>query len=430
MLEHRTVNSSHNLQGDIQVPGDKSISHRALILGALANGQTNLQGFLPSKDCLNTLNALRSLGVSLVQLESCQVQIQGVGIHGLKPSAVSIDCGNSGTTMRLLAGVLAGQTFATTLSGDQSLSSRPMDRIITPLREMGATISGFPPLSIGPSGLLRGIEYAPPVASAQVKSCVILAGLYADQPTIIKENIRTRDHTERLLPVFGAGLTVNDHTIILDPSKKLHAATIEIPGDFSSAAFFIAGASMTPGSHLLVRNVGVNPTRTGLLSILTAMGADITLHPRPAMNNEPVADIEVRGTQLQGIAVPHQWVVSAIDEFPMIFVAAATAVGDTLIHGIGELRTKETDRIAMMAQGLQTLGVPLAVLPDGIMIQGIEAFEGGEIECGGDHRIAMAFAMASLKANDHIVIKNCENIATSFPNFWELAAECGLLIGE
>jgi len=416
------------LQGEITVPGDKSVSHRALILGALAQGQTTLSGFLPSEDCYKTLKALMALGVLIKQTSPSQISIQGVSLDGLQAPLSAIDCGNSGTTLRLLAGVLAAQPFASTLLGDSSLSSRPMDRIITPLQKMGAILEGFPPLSIFPASVpLEGITYTLPVASAQVKSCLLLAGLYAKTPTAIIENTATRDHTERLLQTFGASLAQENNKIVLTPGATLYGQPIDIPGDFSSAAFFIAAASMTPGSHLVVRGVGVNPLRTGILSVLRAMGGSIMIHPCASLQGEPVADIEVWGANLRGITIPPELVVSSIDEFPIIFIVAAGATGETHIRGIQELRTKETDRIAVMAAGLRALGIMLEEYPDGITIQGAPHFGGGQVQSEGDHRVAMAFAMAGLRAKAPVMIKECDNIATSFPNFWALAARCGLV---
>ncbi len=335
--------------------------------------------------------------------------------------------------MRLLAGVLAAQPFNSQLIGDESLSRRPMDRIVNPLQKMGAQITEGPPLSIQPLRTpLNGIEYTLPVASAQVKSCLLLAGLYATSPTVLVENVLTRDHTERMLTAFGAKLTMSHHRISLAPGGVLHGQAITIPGDISSAAFFIAGASFTPDSHIILRQVGVNPRRMGMIRILEQMGANIQIHSLPPQSGEPMADIEVKGPtagmRLQGIYIQQEWVASAIDEFPMIFVVAAMAKGETIIRGIQELRFKETDRIAVMARGLKTLGVPLAILPDGIIIRGSPQLEGGKIDCEGDHRVAMAFAMAGLKAKSPIILSDAENIVTSFPQFALLANKLGLTI--
>lgn len=426
------VNPSEKLHGEWVVPGDKSISHRALLFGAIAQGHTEIDGFLFGEDCLATLRALQELGVSFTTRAE-KITVEGNGLYGLKVPFQSLDCGNSGTTMRLLAGLLAPQSFSSQLTGDQSLSKRPMKRIVAPLRKMGALITGqedyieiTAPLLIEGGQKLQGIDYVLPIASAQIKSCLLLAGLYASSPITLTEKVKTRDHTERLLAAFGAKLSVKDNTITLSPSA-LYAQNVSVPGDLSSAAFFIAGASMTKGSHILLRHVGVNPTRMGIIHILKAMGADITLHDVRLQSAEPVADIEVKGADLKGITLPNEWVTSAMDEFPIIFVVASLAHGETRIEGIKELRFKETDRISTMAQGLRTLGVALEESHDGIVIQGGE-IKGGVVSSEGDHRVAMAFAMASLKAKDPIHIKDCENINTSFPGFVDFANQCGLTI--
>lgn len=422
---------SGTLQGEVSIPGDKSISHRALILGALAKGSSTIHGFLFGEDCLATLKALQQLGVTITQHNDL-LQIEGQGLHAFRAPSSPLDCGNSGTTMRLLAGILSAQPFSSTLIGDRSLMKRPMARIVMPLQTMGANIQGqvenqqiLPPLTINPCQGLHGINYEMPVASAQVKSCILLAGLYAKGETVIVEKEASRDHTERMLAYFGASITRNNHTITLDPIKKLIGKTISIPGDMSSAAFFIAGASMTEGAHVLLKGIGINETRMGICHILRAMGAKIVFHNERLMGNEPVADIEVKGTTLQGIAVPKAWVVSAIDEFPVLFVVAANAVGETRFEGLDELRHKETDRIAAMARGLQKLGVALAILPDGIIIRGSK-IRGGFVESEGDHRIAMAFAIASMKADTPITIRDTASIATSFPSFCHIANQLGL----
>lgn len=421
------------LRGEATVPGDKSISHRAIILGAIAQGQTTIRGFLEGKDCLATLRAMQSLGVVFTQPEPEMVIVQGVGLKGLQPSTDTLDCENSGTTMRLLTGLLAAQPFKSTLKGDHSLQRRPMERILIPLKLMGADIHGqqcdgktVAPLTIS-GAPLKGIHYALPMASAQVKSCLLLAGLYAKDDTVLIENVATRDHTERMLQAFGATLSLKHHSITLHPGKTLNGQEVTVPGDISSAAFFIAGASFTPNAHILLRNVGINPRRTGIISILRLMGADITILNQREWGGEPVGDIEVRGRSLKGITLPVEWVASAIDEFPVIFIAAAMAQGETIIRGIQELRFKETDRIAVMAKGLKTLGIPVVILPDGIMIRGAPV-QGGVVHSEGDHRVAMAFAIAALMAKDTIIIQDAENIATSFPTFTDLANYFGLSI--
>jgi len=425
------VEPGGTLRGETAIPGDKSISHRALILGSLAKGISVIEGFLQSEDCLATLKALQNVGVNITQHDH-SLQIQGQGLHAFTPPTMAIDCGNSGTSMRLLAGMLSAQPFKSTLVGDQSLSGRDMTRIVKPLQLMGAIITGrqnekhtFAPLAIEPCQGLTAIHYDMPVASAQVKSCLLLAGLYAKGEMMIIEKERSRDHTERMLQYLGGALTTNNNRLYLDPGRLLMGKEITIPGDMSSAAFFIAGASMTLGAHILLKGISVNPTRMGLCHILRAMGANIMLHNERLKGNEPVADIEVKGTSLKGIEVPKEWVVSAIDEFPVLFVVAAAAIGETRFEGLGELRHKETDRMMMMANGLQKLGVPLAILPDGIIIRGSK-MAGGIVDSGGDHRVAMAFAIAALKASLPITILNAQNIATSFPSFCKIAHFLGL----
>lgn len=430
-----TVEPGGTLQGETVIPGDKSISHRALILSSLAKGTSVIEGFLQSADCLATLKVLRQIGVNITQRDD-YLQIDGQGLHAFTPPRSDLDCGNSGTSMRLLAGMLSAQSFKSCLIGDQSLSGRDMSRIVIPLQSMRAKIAGrhigtktVAPLLIEPSRGLKGIHYQTPIASAQVKSCLLLAGLYAAGETVIMEKEASRDHTERMLCYLGGNLITKKNVITLDPSSELIAKVITIPGDISSAAFFIAGASMTIGAHIRLTGVGVNATRMGLCHILRAMGAKITLHNERLVGNEPVADIEVKGAPLKGITVPTDWVVSAIDEFPVLFVVAAAASGETHFSGLGELRHKETDRIAMMAVGLQKLGISLAILPDGIIIRGSK-ITGGIVDSGGDHRVAMAFAIAALKAIEPITILNAEHIATSFPSFCHIARFLGLRLTE
>jgi 3-phosphoshikimate 1-carboxyvinyltransferase len=430
-----TVEPGGTLQGETAIPGDKSISHRAIILGSLAKGLSRIEGFLQSEDCVATLKALQHLGVSVSQINT-SLEIDGQGLHAFTLPDQPLDCGNSGTSMRLLAGMLSAQPFKSTLIGDESLSLRDMTRIVKPLQSMGATISArqigikaVAPLLIEPCNGLQGIHYELPVASAQVKSCLLLAGLYANNETVIVEKEASRDHTERMMRYLGGNLTTKNNRITLDPSRALMGKSITIPGDMSSAAFFIAGASMTKGAHILLTGVGVNPTRMGLCHILRAMGADIIFHHERFMGNEAVADIEVKGADLKGIEVPTEWVVSAIDEFPVLFIVATAATGETHFKGLGELRHKETDRIATMANGLQKVGIPLAILSDGIIIRGSK-ITGGIVDSGGDHRVAMAFAMAALKASEPITILNTEHIATSFPSFCNIANILGLKLTE
>lgn len=425
------VEPGGTLRGEVSIPGDKSISHRALILSSLAQGESSIEGFLFGEDCLATLKALTQLGIHFQQQDN-RITVEGHGLQSFSVPTEALDCQNSGTSMRLLAGLLSAQPFSTTLIGDRSLMKRPMARIITPLQKMGANIQGhvenqqiLPPLQIDPCQGLQGMDYEMPIASAQVKSCILLAGLYAEGQTVIVEKEASRDHTERMLAYLGAAITQQNQIITLNPAKKLTGRAISIPGDISSAAFFIAGASMTEGAHVLLKGVGINPTRLGICHILRAMGAKIDFHHERVMGNEPVADIEITGGTLHGITVPKEWVVSAIDEFPVLFVVAACAIGETRFEGLQELRHKETDRIAAMANGLQKLGVALAILPDGIIIRGSK-IEGGIVDSEGDHRVAMAFAIASMKARAPITIRDTASIATSFPSFCHLANQLGL----
>ncbi|MDX1589817.1 MAG: bifunctional prephenate dehydrogenase/3-phosphoshikimate 1-carboxyvinyltransferase [Oleiphilaceae bacterium] len=421
------------VQGDIRVPGDKSMSHRSIMLGALAEGTTEVEGFLEGEDSLATVQAFRDMGVTIEGPERGYVRIHGVGLHGLKPPRGPLYLGNSGTAMRLFAGLLAAQPFDSELTGDASLSRRPMERVAAPLRAMGATIDtqqgGCPPLVIHGGQALKGIDYVLPVASAQVKSCLLLAGLYASGETVITEPAPTRDHTERMLNGFGYPVHREGPRARLTGGGRLTAGPIDVPADISSAAFFLVAASITPGADLWLRHVGINPTRTGIINILRLMGADIELHNEREAGGEPVADLRVRHAPLKGIAIPEDQVPLAIDEFPVLFIAAANAHGETVLTGAEELRVKESDRIQVMADGLATLGVSHTVTPDGIRITG-GAYGGGTVDSHGDHRIAMAFAVASLKAAEPIVIEDCANVATSFPGFIELAREVGLQVQE
>ncbi|WP_133512085.1 3-phosphoshikimate 1-carboxyvinyltransferase [Candidatus Thiosymbion oneisti] len=427
------VRPGGRLRGRLRVPGDKSISHRAVMLGAIADGVTRISGFLEGADNLATLGAFRAMGVPIEGPEVGRVRIAGVGLRGLRAPRSDLDLGNSGTSMRLLAGLLAGQRFATTLVGDPSLSKRPMRRVTEPLERMGARIEttdpGTAPLQIAPVAGLRPISYAPPVASAQVKSCLLLAGLYAKGETCVTEPTLTRDHTERMLAAFGHPVRRAGSRICITGGGRLSACRLDIPGDISSAAFFLVGASIAPGSDLTLEHVGVNPTRIGVLNILRAMGADIRLtNPRNA-GGEPVADVRVRAAPLQGIVIPRDQVPLAIDEFPALFIAAACARGETLLTGAEELRVKESDRIRVMAEGLAALGVAVEPRADGIRIRG-GGYGGGRVDSGGDHRVAMAFAIAALRAGAPIEVRDCAHVNTSFPGFAALAAGVGLGIEE
>ncbi len=427
-----------SISGELRVPGDKSISHRSIMLGALAEGETVVEGFLEGEDALATLKAFRDMGVQIDGPYLGKVTIQGVGMHGLKQPEGPLYLGNAGTAMRLMAGLMAAQSFDVTLTGDHSLSGRPMNRVLDPLGQMGATIEtsegGRPPLKIKGGAQLKGIEYHLPMASAQVQSCLLLAGMYADGETVTVAPGIVRDHTNRMLNGFGYPVSVsgeNGCRVAIKGGGKLTATRIDVPSDVSSAAFFIVAASIAEGSEVRLSHVGMNPTRSGVVEILQLMGADITLENESVVGGEPVADLVVRSAQLKGIDIPERLVPIAIDEFPVLFVAAACAEGRTLLTGARELRVKESDRIQAMADGLIALGIDAQPLPDGMMINGSgntpserkgePVFNGGTIDSHGDHRIAMSFAVAALRAKDDIRILNCANVATSFPDFAGLA---------
>jgi 3-phosphoshikimate 1-carboxyvinyltransferase len=419
------------LRGEARVPGDKSVSHRSIMLGSLAEGTTRVSGFLQAEDCLATMNAFKAMGVRIEGPEDGKVVIHGVGLKGLQAPTEALYLGNSGTSMRLLSGLLAGQPFGTVLTGDPSLSRRPMKRVTDPLRQMGAEIEttekGTAPLKIKGGSPLKGIHYDMPVASAQVKSCLLLAGLYAEGETSVREPAPTRDHTERMLAGFGYPVTREGDVIRVRPGGKLSAADVDVPSDISSAAFFMVGAAIAEGGDVTLKHVGINPTRTGVIDILKLMGANIDiLNPREA-GGEPVADIRIRSSQLRGIDIPEELVPLAIDEFPVLFVAAACAEGQTRLTGAEELRVKESDRIQVMADGLKILGIDAQPTPDGMIMQGGK-LGGGRVDSHGDHRIAMAFSIASLKASAPIEIDDCANVNTSFPIFVELARGLGLNI--
>ena len=422
-----------SVSGRIRVPGDKSISHRSIMLGSLAEGTTEVEGFLEGEDALATLQAFRDMGVVIEGPHHGRLTIHGVGLRGLKAPPGALYLGNSGTSMRLLAGLLAAQDFDSTLTGDASLSRRPMSRVAEPLRAMGAVIEtaadGRPPITIRGRKTLTGQSYEMPVASAQVKSCLLLAGLYAQGTTSVIEPAPTRDHTERMLRGFGHPVSVDGARVSLESGSGLQAARIEVPGDISSAAFFLVAASIAQSSDLLLEGVGINPTRTGIIDILRLMGGDITLeNPREA-GGEPVADLRVRSAQLKGIEIPEALVPLAIDEFPALFIAAACAQGRTVLRGAQELRVKESDRIQAMADGLLALGVSVEPTPDGIIIDGSQ-IGGGVVDAQGDHRIAMAFSIAALRATAPIHIHDCANVATSFPNFLALCAQVGMRVAQ
>lgn len=422
-----------SLSGTFRVPGDKSISHRSIMLGSLANGTTEVTGFLEGEDSLATLQAFRDMGVVIEGPHRGRVTIHGVGLHGLKTPPNTLYLGNSGTSMRLLAGLMAGQSFDVEMTGDESLSKRPMNRVANPLREMGAEIDtaeeGRPPMLIKGGCSLKGITYTLPMASAQVKSCLLLAGLYAEGSTTVTEPAPTRDHTERMLKGFGYDVQVNGDTVTVKSGGELTATNIDVPSDISSATFFMVAASIAPGSDITLEHVGINPTRIGIINILRLMGANLELLNEREVGGEPVADIRVRYALLKGIQIPEDQVPLAIDEFPAIFIAAACAQGQTVLTGAEELRVKESDRIQAMVDGLQILGVDIQGTEDGAVINGFGpegSFGGGEIITHHDHRIAMSFTVASLRASKPIKVLDCANVATSFPSFIELSQSSGM----
>ena len=416
----------------VAVPGDKSISHRAVMLGSIASGTTRISGFLNGEDCLATLAAMSSMGVAAEQVDATTVTIHGVGLRGLQAPAAALDMGNSGTAMRLMAGLLSGQAFDTRLVGDESLSSRPMQRIITPLEAMGASIGshdGRPPLNVHGGRSLQAIHYDLPVASAQVKSAVLLAGLYADGTTSVNEPAVTRDHTERMLTAMGVEVRREGGCIAVEGGQELAGGTVRVPGDLSSAAFVLLAGCISDSADILIRNVGINPTRTGVIDILRAMGASIELENEDVHSGEPVADIRVRASQLRAIDVDPALVSLAIDEFPVLFVAAACAEGATRFSGIGELRVKESDRIGAMATGLRNLGIQVDETEDGAVVHG-GRLKGGTVQSFGDHRIAMSLAIAGTVADGAVSVKQTDAVATSFPGFVDLFRTLGMQIEE
>jgi 3-phosphoshikimate 1-carboxyvinyltransferase len=425
------------VSGAIAVPGDKSISHRSLMLSGIAQGMSEVNGFLASEDCLASLAAMRALGVRIDQPSPARVLVHGVGLRGLRDAGRALDMGNAGTAIRLFTGLLSAQAFDSQLIGDASLMKRPMERVAKPLREMGAdvrTCNGTPPVNIVGGRSLHGIEYCMPVASAQVKSAVLLAALYADTATTVVAPAANRDHSERMLESCGVRLDVAGLRTTLHPPRELANQRLDVPGDFSSAAFFIVAGLLGAGPEgLLIRDVGLNPTRTGLLDVLRSMGGNIDIQNQRESGAEPVADLLVRASALRGVEMPAALVPLAIDELPVLFVAAACAAGETVVTGAQELRVKESDRIAAMSAGLTSLGVVHSVLPDGMRISGRgegPAFSGGEVDSFGDHRIAMSFAIASLRAAKAISIRDVANVATSFPGFVGLARSVGLDVSE
>lgn len=427
--QHWIARKGQPLQGSLTIPGDKSVSHRSVMFAALADGTSHIEGFLEGEDTRATARIFSQLGVRIETPSPSQRIVHGVGIDGLKAPDAPLDCGNAGTGMRLLAGLLAGQAFDCTLIGDESLSGRPMRRVTGPLSQMGAKIDtqddGTPPLHVHGGQTLRGIDFASPVASAQIKSAVLLAGLYAQGETSVVEPHPTRDYTERMLSAFGVDIEFSPGKARLRGGQRLRATDIVVPADFSSAAFYLVAASIIPGSQLRLKQVGLNPRRTGLLHALRLMGADITEENPAEQGGEPVADLAVRYAPLKGARIPEELVPDMIDEFPALFVAAAAAEGRTVVSGAAELRVKESDRLAAMATGLRALGMQVDETEDGATLHGGVRLGSGTIESHGDHRIAMAFAIAGQISDGEVRINDIANVATSFPDFDGLARSAG-----
>ena len=427
--QHWIARKGQPLQGSLTIPGDKSVSHRSVMFAALADGTSHIEGFLEGEDTRATARIFSQLGVRIETPSASQRVVHGVGIDGLQAPSAPLDCGNAGTGMRLLAGLLAGQAFDCTLVGDESLSGRPMRRVTGPLAQMGAKIDtesdGTPPLHVHGGQSLQGIDFASPVASAQVKSAVLLAGLYAQGETSVREPHPTRDYTERMLSAFGVDIEFSPGKARLRGGQRLRATDIVVPADFSSAAFFLVAASIIPGSELRLKQVGLNPRRTGLLHALRLMGADITEENPAEQGGEPVADLVVRHAPLKGARIPEALVPDMIDEFPALFVAAAAAEGQTVVTGAAELRVKESDRLAAMATGLRALGMQVDETEDGATLHGGITLGSGTIESHGDHRIAMAFAIAGQISGGEVRINDIANVATSFPDFDGLARSAG-----
>lgn len=409
------------LRGEVMVPGDKSISHRAVMFGALAKGKTEITGFLRGADCLSTISCFRQLGISIEETAD-KILVHGKGLHGLSTPSDTLDTGNSGTTMRLLSGILAGQKFSSVLTGDASIQKRPMKRIITPLSQMGASIcstkeNGCAPLAIT-GNALHGISYVSPVASAQVKSAVLLAGLYADGETSVTEPAISRNHTELMLKSFGADIRSSGLTATVKPEPALCGMDILVPGDISSAAYFIAAGTLVPDAEILIRNVGINPTRDGILRIAKQMGADITLL-NEKNTGEPVADLLIKSSSLHGVTIKGDIIPALIDELPMIAVMAAAAQGATIIQDAAELKVKESDRIAVMTENLSAMGCDITATGDGMIINGGKPLHGAVINPHLDHRIAMSFAIASMIADGTTVMKDADCVNISYPHFYE-----------
>ena len=416
---------SRPLRGELTVPGDKSISHRSIMFGSLAEGTTEISHFLTGADCLSTISCFRKMGIR-IEISGESVLVYGKGLHGLHKPAEILDCGNSGTTTRLLSGILAGQSFDSVLTGDASIRKRPMNRVIRPLRDMGADISSFQDSGCAPLSIhgarLHGVCYTSPVASAQVKSCVLLAGLYADSPTTVTEPALSRDHTERMLAQLGAKLTAFSSdglpSVMIEPDPKLDAVSIEVPGDISSAAYFLVGAVLIPGSETVLKNVGINPTRDGILRVLQEMGADISVE-NVLFGGEPSADLIIRSSSLHGTTIGGDLIPALIDEIPVIAVAAAAAEGTTVIRDAAELKVKESDRIALVVEGLRQMGADAEATEDGMIIHGGKPLHGAYIDTHGDHRLAMAFAIASLIAEGETTFSDTDCVSISYPGFFD-----------
>jgi len=423
------INGIKALKGSFTVPGDKSISHRALMLSALGRGTSKVTNFLEGEDCISTLNAMRSAGVN-IEYSREEIIVHGAGLNGLKEPEDVIDAGNSGTTTRLLTGLFAGQDFFTVITGDKYLRKRPMKRVVKPLSQMGASIWGrgkgeLLPLAIKGTNL-KGIEYHSPIASAQVKSSILLAGLRAKGTTTVFEPSLSRDHTERMLRAMGAKCRVlDDYGFDLEGGVELSSVDVAVPGDISSAAFFIVAALIVEGSEIEIKNVGINPTRTGIVDILREMGGSISYENEREIAGEPVADIIVSSSKLKGIHIGGDWIPRAIDEIPVIAVAAAFAEGRTKVTDAQELRVKECDRISAIVSELKKLGVPLEELEDGFIVDGVHQVEGASVESHGDHRIAMSMAVAGLRAKGETVIAGSDCVDVSFPGFFELIRSVG-----
>jgi len=415
-----SVPAAKSIRGEMVVPGDKSISHRAIMFSALANGVSEIQGLSLGQDVKSTLSCLKDMAINIV-FERGMTKVFGRGYRGLRKPATILNAGNSGTTMRLLSGILAGQNFAATITGDDSLRQRPMNRIIAPLRQMGAQISGhednFAPLEIQGT-VLSSCHHHLKIASAQLKSCLMLAGMYAQGTTKITEPMKSRDHTERMLSYLGADVGIHDQSVTIEGFPLLQGGPIFVPGDISSAAFFIVAALILPGSEVLIKNVGINPTRTGIIHVLQKMGADITQENPRVQNYESYCDLFIRATELKGATIVREMIPRVIDEIPILAVAATQAQGETIIRDAGELRVKETDRIRAVVENLRRMGAEVEELPDGMVIPGVQKLHGAEIDSFGDHRIAMSFAILGLLAEGETVISNADCVDISFPGFF------------